>query len=148
MSPVDESDNSKHSEMRMKSNGGLGPKLKGFITSWLPSSFPKISRYPMIEDTDTQLDNEVRLAAELTKKNNAIRRWRCITGILTAVLAMSWVLLFPSNPLVRYPQPEDGTDNVLKWMKQAEVAPGHYWCGPTTVEAKSRGCTFNKLHNR
>ncbi|KAJ0323888.1 hypothetical protein COL5a_008001 [Colletotrichum fioriniae] len=33
-------------------------------------------------------------------------------------------------------------------MKEAQVAQGHFWCGNSTLEAKRRGCAFNKLHNR
>lgn len=36
----------------------------------------------------------------------------------------------------------------MKWMKEAEVAEGHDWCGPTTAETKNRGRTFSKMHNR
>lgn len=103
--------------------------------------------YSTIQDAETQIDDEVSLAAELRKKDSAIRRWRWASAILTATLVITW-LVSPSKPLPRYPQPEEGTENVLEWIKQAELAPGHHWCGPITAEAKNRGYTFNKLHNK
>lgn len=131
----------------MTSNGDSDHHIKIGMKSWLPKSWFGMTRYSAILEENTQLNNEVSLAADLRKKDGTICIWRCISGVLAIALTITW-LLFPSKPPIIYPQPEEGTDNVLKWMKEAEVAPGHHWCGPTTNEAKTRGCTFNKLHNR
>lgn len=142
-----EDDTSNTSGMDKASTDHSNSELKQHIRLWLPKSFFVMARYSTIQDAETQFDNEVSLAAQLRKKGSTIRRWRCISGILAAALIITWISILPRST-ARYPQPDEGTDNVLKWMKQAEVAPGHHWCGPTTAEAKNRGCTFNKLHNR
>ncbi|GKT94372.1 hypothetical protein CT0861_06521 [Colletotrichum tofieldiae] len=92
---------------------------------------------------------ESRLARDLRKSSITIRKWRLVSMVLITALIASWLLIL-LRPTSRadYPQPEEGTDNVLKWMKEAEVAEGHFWCGTSIMEAKQRGCTFDKLHNR
>ncbi|KAH8777505.1 hypothetical protein F5883DRAFT_696021 [Diaporthe sp. PMI_573] len=81
-----------------------------------------MSGYSAIQDAETQLDNEVSLAAELRKKDSAIRRWRWVSTILTASLVITWLVFPPKSP-IRYPQPGEGIENVLEWIKQAEISP-------------------------
>ncbi|GJD02259.1 hypothetical protein ColKHC_11084 [Colletotrichum higginsianum] len=103
-------------------------------------------------DSDEQEANEGRLARDLRNSRTAVRIWRLVSMALAAALTVSCVLLLSRHDdgpcKADYPQPAEGTDNVLKWMKEAEVADGHFWCGSTIAEAKHRGCTFDKLHNR
>lgn len=147
MGTYDEDDDSKPSEMYNALNGHSNTDRQRGLRYWNPMSLFRFSNYTPVEDADEQTEDASALALELRRKETTIRRWQCFSGFLMVVLLITW-FLFPSKPPPRYPQPDEGTDNVLKWMKQAEVADGHYWCGPTTAEAKKRGCTFNKLHNR
>ncbi|KAK1448671.1 hypothetical protein CMEL01_07986 [Colletotrichum melonis] len=102
-----------------------------------------------LEDSDEKGDAGDAWAQELRRSKASLWRWRSATALLLLALILSW-LPFSTSKLSRqdYPQPEEGEDNVLKWMKEAEVAEGHFWCGNSTIEAKRRGCAFNKLHNR
>lgn len=115
------------------------------LRSWFPFSLGN-SSYAHVQDADGQADYGKKLELELRKKDTTIRRWQCLSAVLTVIL-ISLPALFPKPPS-RFTQPGEGTDNLLKWMKEAEVVEGHDWCGATTAEAKSRGCTFSKIHNR
>ncbi|OLN82000.1 hypothetical protein CCHL11_09277 [Colletotrichum chlorophyti] len=101
----------------------------------LSSPFPILKglQYSPIEDQEPEQRESAEgvLIQRLTKTQNTIRIWQIISALLAISMA-----------------PEEGTDNVLRWMKEAEVAEGHFWCGNSTAEAKRRGCTFHKLHNR
>lgn len=146
MSRFDENDVSKTSEMynaldeRLNSDGQVG------LRSWFPFSLLRKSSYALVQDVDGQTDSGTALAPELRKKDTTIRRWQYFSGILTILLTA--LVVFKPKPPSRFPQPGEGTDNLLRWMKDAEVAEGHEWCGPTTAEAKNKGCTFSKIHNR
>lgn len=127
-------------------DGRLNADGQRGLRSWFPVSLFKNSSYAPVEDTYGQTDNGKMLGLELRKKDNTIRRWQCFSAVLTVLLVILFVVL--PKPPSRYPQPEEGTENLLKWMEEAEVVEGHDWCGPTTIEAKKRGCTFSKIHNR
>ncbi|TDZ53788.1 hypothetical protein CTRI78_v006760 [Colletotrichum trifolii] len=113
---------------------------------WFADRIFSKSEYDPVDDPDGQRDNNTMLRRQLEKRQASLRIWRSVAILLGAALVVT--LLLTPRPPRRYPQPEEGTDNVLRWMKEAESFPGHYWCGPTTDDAKARGCTFNKLHNR
>ncbi|KAL0934479.1 uncharacterized protein CTRU02_211278 [Colletotrichum truncatum] len=130
------------------SNEADGLLKKKQVNLWDFTYLLKTWRYSPIEDSYEQDNSEKALALDLKRKNVAIWRWRLISAVLAASLVITWLVLPLAKQKSRYPQPDEGTENVLKWMKQAEVAEGHYWCGPSTAEAKKRGCTFDKLHNR
>lgn len=136
---------SETSEMYNSFDRDLDAGVQRDFRSWFPFSLLGKSSYTPVQDT-RQTNNVTTLALELGKKDTTLRRWQCFSGVLTVLLVVLSVFL--TKPPSRFPQPKEGTDNVLKWMKQAEVVQGHFWCGPTTAEAKERGCTFNKLHNR
>lgn len=136
---------SETSEMYNSFDRDLDAGVQRDFRSWFPFSLLGKSSYTPVQDT-RQTNNVTTLALELGKKDTTLRRWQCVSGVLTVLLVVLSVFL--TKPPSRFPQPKEGTDNVLKWMKQAEVVQGHFWCGPTTAEAKERGCTFNKLHNR
>lgn len=146
MARLDEDDVSKPSEMYKALDERLSTVHKGGSRSWFPNSLSSNSSYTPLHDANGQTDKETALAVELRRKDTTIRRWQCLSAIL-AVFLITFFALSLKSPS-RFPQPGEGTDNLMKWMKEAEVAEGHDWCGPTTAEAKTRGCTFSKIHNR
>ncbi|TQN66297.1 hypothetical protein CSHISOI_08918 [Colletotrichum shisoi] len=129
----------------------LGGKTDGDNSPW-HLRWPAINLRDDPLDSDEQEASEGRLARDLMRSRTAVRVWRLVSMALAAALTVSCLLLVSrhddSHCRADYPQPGEGTDNVLKWMKEAEVADGHFWCGSTIAEAKHRGCTFDKLHNR
>lgn len=145
MGRFNEDDISKPSEIyntldeRVNTDGQRG------LRSWFPFSL-KNSSYAPVQDADGKTDNRTKLELELRKKDTTIRRWQCFSAVLTVIL-ISLSALFPNAP-PRFAQPGEGTDSLLKWMKETEVVKGHDWCGATTAEAKNRGCIFSKIHNR
>lgn len=146
MGRSDEGEISKPSEMYNALDGRPRADSQRGLQYWFPFSVLRNSSYAPVQDADGQTDNGAALALELKKKDTTIRRWQCLSGVLTVLLITSFVL-FPKPPS-QLPQPAEGTDNVLKWMKEAEVAKEYDWCGPTTAEARKRGCTFSKIINR
>lgn len=146
MATSDKADVSKPSELYKALGERLKASIQGGVRSWSPISLFGNSSYTPVQDADGQIDNGTAMALELRRKDTTIRRWQCLSAIL-AVFLITLVVSFPKPPS-RYPQPGEGTDNLMKWMKEAEVAKGHDWCGPTTAEAKNRGCAFSKVHNR
>lgn len=114
--------------------------------SWFISPLFRNSTYAPVQDADGKTENETTLELELRKKDTTIRTWQYFSGVLTVLLITLFVLSL--KPRSRYPQPGEGTENLLKWMKDAETIEGHDWCGATITEAKNKGCTFSKLHNR
>lgn len=146
MGRFDEEDASKPSETHNTLDGRLKADGQRVLPSWFPFSLLRNSSYTPVQDADGQVDNGTALALELRKKDITIRRWQCLSGVLT-VLLIALFFLVPKPPS-QLPQPAEGTDNVLKWMKEAEVAKEQDWCGATTAEAKKRGCTFSKIINR
>lgn len=115
------------------------------IKAWLLPFFRR-DEYSPVEDGDDQ-GMEATLRKQLRDKTRAVWIWRCVSATLAVVLVLVW-LTKPPLPPARYPQPEDGHDNMLKWMAKAEVAEGHFWCGSSAAEARARGCIFNRLHNK
>ncbi|OHF03120.1 hypothetical protein CORC01_01504 [Colletotrichum orchidophilum] len=106
-------------------------------------------QYIPLDDSGVKGDAEDIWAQELRRSKSSLWRWRCATALLSVALIASCLPVFtPRSIREGYPQPEEGEENNLKWIKEAEVAQGHFWCGNSTLEAKRRGCAFNKLHNR
>lgn len=146
MGRSDEEDNSKPSEMYNTSYGRLKADSQRGLQHRFPFSLLRNSSYAPIQDPDGQMDNGTALALELRKKDTTIRRWQCLSGVLTVLLITS--VCYLPKAAISVSQPGEGTDNILKWMKEAEIAEDNDWCGPTTAEAKERGCTFSKIINR
>ncbi|KAF6819405.1 hypothetical protein CPLU01_13046 [Colletotrichum plurivorum] len=145
MGPFDEKDDAEPSILSGKAKILPQSTDRKGIRAWLSPVFGS-DEYFQVEDGDEQ-GTAALLRKQLQKKTRSVWAWRCISAALTAVLVITW-LATPPHPPPRYPQPEEGHDNMLKWMAKAEVAEGHFWCGSSAAEARALGCSFNRLHNK